>query len=120
MESITEINLIKELRKKFPNFVEENPIEEFCGNYDYIGHFSFVLEEELDKTGEKNHSFIEKAFEFFNKMAEEGNDEVQNILIVEVLESLADEGTRTKVAREKLKGKALEYFERVLRGWDKD
>lgn len=116
MNKLSEKNLIKVIATAFPLFAEKFPPEKSVGNYDYMDEFYCELEDELKKE-QRDEQFISKAFDFYNRMAEEGDDEVQNILTVSILEGLADKGVLTKVAREKLKGFALEMFERVVRFW---
>ncbi len=116
MKTFSENNLIETIATTFPSFAKKFPPEESVGNYDYMDELSCEVEEEIKK-GQRDEQFINNAFDFYNRMAEEGDDEVQNILIISVLEGLSDKEVLTKMAREKLKGFALEMFERVVRFW---
>ena len=55
-------------------------------------------------------------YEYLNQLANEDR-ETQNLLVVNVLEALADVPEAVAIARQKLSGNASFLFERVVRGW---
>jgi hypothetical protein len=71
--------------------------------------------------GLRDQSFSEKEersiFAYLNQMAL-GDRETQNLLVVGVLEILTDTPECVVRTRAALTGRALLFFERVLRGWD--
>ncbi|GAB4369223.1 MAG: hypothetical protein Kow00114_28910 [Kiloniellaceae bacterium] len=60
---------------------------------------------------------IDRAFAALDQIGKIDDDEIQNQLTVGVLEILADEPSSTQAAREKLTGRALELFEKMMKFW---
>lgn len=116
METINQDNFLEVFDKRFPFWAKETPMEISDGSYLYFGGFAERICDETDKK-EGDQKLVDNAFEFFNLMAEEGDGEVENILTIEAFDYLSSSEKHIKLARNKLKGFALEMFERVVRFW---
>lgn len=108
------------LLNKFNRFYEEqNYQKEDLTPYSVFGDFAIFFQE-----GVSNNSIsqdeIEKAFCFFNELAESENNDVLNLLVVSVFEVFTDNSITIDLARQKLTDKGRKLFERTLRGWNND
>src|SRR4030066_219645 len=87
------------------------------GPYSILGDFAIYLRDGIKKD-EIQKDELDRAFNFLNEMGASDDIEVQNQLVVGVLEIMADTDESVSVAKQNLKGKALELFERTLSGWN--
>ncbi len=107
--------VIRDLLQEFPDFAKDVDVKQ--GPYTILSNFAIYLRDGIvDNT--INSDELNRAFDFLNNMGASRNLEVQNLLVVGVLEILADTDESTSIAKQKLKNYALESFERVLSGWN--
>jgi len=104
-------SIISALATKCPWFSQSIDWDE--GPYTVLGDFAIYLRDDM-----ANEKELDDAFEFLNTMGTSDDVETQNQLVVGVLEILADDDSSTMVAKEKLKGRSLELFNRTLSGWN--
>lgn len=103
------------LFQKFPEFAKSIDLKE--DPYSALNNFAIYLRDGI-VTNAVGGDELNCAFDFLNSMGVSNNLEVQNLLVVGVLEILADTDESTRIAKQKLKNYALESFERVLSGWN--
>lgn len=103
------------LRAEFINFNSIVNIDD--GVYDALGDFAIYLRNAIAKKS-LSEEYLRKAFEVMNTMGASKDLEVHNLLVVGILEILADEDQVVIVVRNGLVGYAAELFERVLKGWN--
>lgn len=100
---------------KFPEFAKSMSLKE--GPYNTFNNFAIYLRDGIVNNKIDNDE-LNRAFDFLNNMGASKNLEIQNLLVVGVLEILADTDESIRIAKQKLKNYALESFERVLSGWN--
>jgi len=102
------------LRDRFPEFVASS--EKWYDDLpnDALGTFALFLCRCIDQgcSGE----LISRSFEFFNEMAESGDDDVVNLLEVAVLEVVADHSQCARIAERRLNDIGRRLLRRVQRG----
>lgn len=79
-------------------------------------NYNFSLVGGLLRDGKLGAPLESCLYKYLNQMAD-GDKDVQNLLVVNVLEILCDTPQSVARARGFLCGRALLLFERVLRGW---
>lgn len=101
---------------EFPEFSKSADLKE--GPYSILGNFAIYLRDGITDNTIRNDE-LDRAFYFLNEIgSSENNRETQNQFVVGVLEILADTEESVNVMKQRLKGQALELFERVLAGWN--
>lgn len=106
---------IQILLKDFPNFINKMKPDDFQP-YMLFGDFGIYIRDLID-CGNYNENEIDKIFEFLNEMGKSSDEEVQNLLTVGVLEIVTDSNKAVLLAREKLKGTALEDLILIQKYW---
>lgn len=86
------------------------------GPYVVLGDFAIHLRNGIN-LGRYSESELNAIFEFLNRLGFSENTEVQNQLVVGVLEILTDSTECITTCRQRLKGPALQLFERTTNGW---
>jgi len=103
------------LRTELVNFDSVVDIDD--GVYDALGDFAIYLRNAIAKET-LSEEYLRKAFEVMNTMGASKDLQVHNLLVVGILEILADEDQVVIVVRDGLVGYAAELFEKVLKGWN--
>lgn len=127
MTNFTHSNLLTRLIDEFPEFktdLREN-VDDDVGLYLPMGYFSEVVRGRWE-SAEGGSRFVERAFDFYNRMADAGIDEWDGALCLEIYADILDNPEYSDYAREKLRGRALDVFEilAIVRatpemGWEK-
>lgn len=102
------------LLKEFPAFAAQVDVDD--EEYYILGEFAIYLRDGIVNSTFESEE-LAHAFRFLNRMGASNDSEVQNQLVVGVLEILADTDQSIQVVRMHLEDRALELFERTLRGW---
>lgn len=102
------------LKIALPDMVDDLDFDE--GPYVVLGDLAILLRDQIN-LGRYSESELNAIFEFLNRLGLSENTEVQNQLVVGVLEILTDSTECIKICRQRLKGSALQLFERTINGW---
>lgn len=105
--------IVSILIKKFPEFVSFNNDWSEDLPYDVFGSFSIYLRDRI-MSGNIEDELLERSFDFLNVMSRSKDDEVVNLLVVGVLEILADNDKCVKIANKYLSQDAKRLLEQVL------
>lgn len=108
-------NFIEQLLKSFPKFIDEMKPDDLQP-YMLFGDFGIYIRNLID-SGDCNDAEINKIFSFLNKMGECSDAGVHNVLAVGVLEIILDNKKATILAKQNLKGDALEDFNLIQKFW---
>lgn len=103
------------LRFELVNF--DSVVDVDDGIYDALGDFAIYLRNAIAEES-LSEEYLRKAFEVLNTMGASKDLEVHNLLVVGILEILADEDQVVIVVKDGLVGYAAELFENVLKGWN--
>lgn len=102
--------VIADLLKACPELADHlDPSE---GSYYNLGVAAVLLSE-----GRLAPADQDLVFAHLNRIGSSGDKALENLLVVGVLEILADTDASIERARSKLDGAALMLFERVIKGW---
>jgi hypothetical protein len=115
MSNLRPEETIDTLVDRFPAFAQSVDLEE--GPYSVLSDFAIYIRDNIESDSFASAD-LENVFEFLNQLGSSENREVQNQLVVGILEILTDTDKCTEMARQKLRGQALGFFERVLIGWN--
>ena len=85
--------------------------------YDVYGEFAAYVSRLIAGKTEQDRSRLERAFNFINLLAEDGDESVANLLQISVLEPLTDTPESVATARTMLAAKPREWLEGMLAGW---
>jgi hypothetical protein len=84
--------------------------------HDACGTFSLFLCKQIHAGG-AGEDFLRRSFEILNEMACSDDEDVLNLLVVSVLEVLADDDACRSVAEHYLSTEGRRLLERVASGW---
>ena len=115
MSNIRSEDTIDILVSRFPKFAKSADLDE--GPYSVLGDFAIYVCDGIESESIATPD-LDKIFAFLNELGSSGDIEVQNQLVVGVLEILTDTDKCVDAARQRLRGQALQFFERVLVGWN--
>lgn len=117
MSRITYDQAVKALLDTLPEFASTDA--EWSPNlpYDVYGEFALYISGLTREPIADRRSELKRAFDFINLLSEEGDDQVQNLVQVAILEILTDYRESVAAARALLSPRPLEWFEEMLSGW---
>ncbi len=111
---------VEAMTKEIPELLESGAEFDPGLPNDAFGTLALYVIDRIRSSRDEDAHLLRRAFALFNRMAVSGDEDVENLLVVSVLEILADEREVHPFAREQLSAEANGLFERVLRGWVDD
>jgi hypothetical protein len=115
MEVIDSINKLIDEFKDFKPVLQEH-IEFYEELLPHV-FFGECNEFFINYINEDNPKVLQKLFNVFEIMATEGNDEVENILCVTILERLGDDRNVLKIARKYMGKETRKLSDETEKGW---
>lgn len=115
MKNINIENFVAELLKKFPRFVNKMKPDDLQP-YMLFGDFGIYIRDFIEDN-EYSDVELNEIFSFLNEMGKSDDEQVHNLLTVGVLEIIMDSKKATEIARQHLKGEALEDFNLIDKFW---
>ena len=108
-----EKNLVDVIDQEFPEFINSNFYEagDKAFEYVHVGNFTSFIEGEFKM---HNYEIIKHLLDFLNRVMNEGSKEVQNILQIEIFETMVGHQEFVDQARLQLQGAALRNLEQTL------
>jgi hypothetical protein len=116
-EAIRYSNVVSQLLAKVPDFAARPRHWDADLPHEVLGSFALFLCEEVHRGA--NESTLDRAFEFVNELASSNDDDVKNLLVVSVLEVLADDEKCRTAALDHFSDESRVLLERVLSGWSR-
>lgn len=108
--------LVSRLLTVVPDFATANHTWNVDLPHDVFGSFALFLCERI-RQGVRGNS-LDQAFDLLNEMASSKDLEIVNLLVVSVLEMIADDDECRAAAQAYFSDEALTLLERVASGWD--
>ena len=103
-------NLVKELFDNVPEFAKLTDHSNDDQPYVVYGELSLKLFEDI-KNNSDITDFTKKSFQFFNKLGDRNDSEIDNLLIVGIYEGLYGDKKCNRIARQLLLGRNKEVYE---------
>jgi hypothetical protein len=102
--------LVEELYNNVPEFSDMIDHEDDELPYVVFGHLSLILSDDIIKS-DVITDFTQKCFNFFNKLADRNNNEIDNLLVVGIYEGLYSKMKYNDISRKLLIGRNKELYE---------
>jgi len=109
-------NIVSQLLTKIPEFTESEREWNLDLPYDVFGSFALFLCKQINQGATED--LLNRAFSLLNEMALSEDKDVANLLVVAVLEVLADDDKCKSVSANYFSPECRSLLERVASGWD--
>jgi hypothetical protein len=111
-------NVVPELITRVPEFAASDSSWSTDLPHDALGSFALFLCKQIHQG--VTESLLSRAFDFLNEMASSKDEDIVNLLVVSVLEVIADDERCQPVAQRYLSDYGRSLLNRVVSRWDSD